>query len=91
MALFMKNDTCLKNLSEFVDADIVFLCSDTIEDFSDFGDALVFEGFKGDNFGRSSEVFMVSIMVFNTLSTERFDTCHGGTEVYERLAIVFNA
>jgi hypothetical protein len=69
MALFMKNDTCLKDLSELIDTDIVFFCADTIKDFSDFGNTLVFEGFKGDNFRRSSEVFMVSVMVFNTLST----------------------
>ena len=90
MALNKKMLTCFKNLSKLIDADIVFFGSNTIEDFSNFGDALVFKGFERDDFRRGPEIFMVRVMIFDALCTEGLYTCHGSAEVDERLAIVFD-
>jgi hypothetical protein len=91
MALNKKKVTSLKDLSKFIDANLILFGTDTIKDFSNFGDALVFEGLKGNDFWRSSEVFMISVVVFDTLCTERLDASHGSTEVDKRLTVMLNA
>ena len=91
MALNKQKVTSLKDLTKFIDANLILLSTDTIKDFSNFGDALVFEGLKGNDFWRSSEIFMISVVVFDTLCTERLDTGHSSTEVDKRLTVMLNA
>ncbi len=91
MALNKQKVTSLKDLTKFIDANLILLSTDTIKDFSNFGDALVFEGLKGNDFWRSSEIFMISVVVFDTLCTERLDAGHCSTEVDKRLTVMLNA
>lgn len=61
------------------------------QDVCDFGDAFVFEGFEGVDFGGRPDVLMVVVVVLDALGTEGLDAGGGRAEVGVGLALVFHA
>lgn len=62
---------------KFVHGCFGLIGSQVFEDICDFGDALIFEGAEGVDFGRSANVFVVTVVVLDALRAEWLDAGAG--------------
>ena len=89
--LYINPITLLENRVQLIDWRVIFLSAHVLQNLGDLSHAFIFESSEWVDFGRSANVAMVGIVVFDALWAEGFDAGVGWAEVGEGLAIVFLA